>query len=184
MRLILASKSPRRIELLQDAGLDFEIIPSDRKEEPDYSLPKEELTMSLARKKAASVLLRFPHATIIAADTIVYYDSEVLGKPKNEEDAFNMLKKLSNHTHEVVTGVVIMSKDKEDMFYDTARVTMNELSDLQIKEYIATKEPMDKAGSYAIQGLGKKMIKGYEGDFFTIMGLPLTKTLKKLALYK
>lgn len=178
--LILASKSPRRIELLKDAGLDFEIIPSEIKEEIDKQLEKEELTMQIAKTKALDIFSRFPESTVIAADTIVYYNGEVIGKPIDEAHAFEMLRKLSNNTHEVITGVAIINSKEEDIFYDSAKVTIKELSDLEIRDYIKSENPLDKAGSYAIQGLGKNIVESFDGDFFTIMGLPLKKVLNRL----
>lgn len=181
--LILASESKRRIELLKDSGIEFKIIKSDIEEKIDYSLKSEEVVMSLAKQKAMSVFKENPNDTVLAADTIVVLGNEILGKPKDEEDAFQMLKKLSDKTHEVYTGVAIVNKDVSDIFYKKASITMHKLSDLQIREYVETGEPLDKAGSYAIQGLGKKLIRGYDGDFFTIMGLPLKEVLEKIKLY-
>lgn len=182
--LILASGSKRRIELLKDSGIEFKVVLSDVIEVIDLSLSSEEVATSLARQKAISVYLNNTEDVVIAADTIVVLDGEILGKPIDENDAFEMLKKLAGKTHEVITGVAIISKDKEDIFFKKSFVTMKELSDLQILEYIKTGEPMDKAGSYGIQGLGKKLIDSYQGDFFAIMGLPLTDVLKKLSDFK
>lgn len=178
--LILASGSKRRIELLKDSGIEFKVVLSDIEEVIDPKLKLEEVATSLAREKAYNVFLKNQEDVVIAADTIVVLDDEILGKPIDEEDAYKMLKKLEGKTHEVITGVAIISKDQEEVFYKKSFVTMKELSDLQIQEYIKTGEPMDKAGSYGIQGLGKKLIESYQGDFFTIMGLPLTDVLKKL----
>lgn len=181
--LILASGSQRRIDLLKDSGVEFLVVKSEIEEKIDQSLKVEDLTVSLAKQKAMDVFNKHPEATIIAADTVVALNGEIFGKPKDEEDAFNMLKKLSNQTHEVITGVAIINKDLIDTFYKKASVTMHRLSDLQIEEYIKTKEPLDKAGAYGIQGLGKKLISSYDGDFFTIMGLPLKEVLEKISTY-
>lgn len=181
--LILASGSKRRIELLEDSGIDFKVIISDITEVIDPTLKNEDIATSLARQKAHSVFLNNQEEVVLAADTIVVLDNEILGKPIDEEDAYQMLKKLQGRTHEVITGVAIISKDKEDVFFKSTMVTMKKITDLQIQEYIKTGEPMDKAGSYGIQGIGSKLIKSYQGDFFTVMGLPLTEVLKKLSNY-
>lgn len=181
--LILASASKRRIDLLKDSGIKFEVVVSEVEEVIDESLKPDELTINLAKSKALDVLAKHPDALVIAADTIVTYNEEIFGKPNSTIDAYQMLSKLQGNTHEVYTGVAIVSKDIRDTFYKKASVTMKKLSDLQIKEYIETKEPMDKAGAYAIQGLGKALIEHFDGDFFAIMGLPLKEVLEKIALY-
>lgn len=181
--LILASGSQRRIDLLKDSGVEFLVVKSEIEEKIDESLKVEELTVSLAKQKALDVLNKYPDATVIAADTVVYFNGKIFGKPKDSADAFRMLRTLSNETHEVITGVAIVNKDSTDTFYKKANVSMHQLSDLQIEEYIKTKEPLDKAGAYGIQGLGKKLISSYDGDFFTIMGLPLKEVLEKISTY-
>ena len=126
-----------------------------------------------------------PKDIIIGSDTIVYINKEILGKPKDSTDAYNMLKKLSNKTHKVITGVAIIKDSHIESFTDVAKVTFKKLTDEEIYEYIDTKEPMDKAGAYAIQGIGSKFIKKVKGDFYTVMGLPkeaLTKKLKEMKI--
>lgn len=172
MDLILASNSPRRKEILESLGLSFRIIPS--KTDEDINLLGSDLVMELSKRKALEVFNKNKDSIVIGSDTIVYMNDKVYGKPKNETDAFNMLKELSGKTHEVITGVTIISKNKIDTFYDKAYVTFKDLTDNMIYDYIKTKEPMDKAGSYGIQGEGMKLIKEYNGDFYTIMGLPKT----------
>lgn len=182
--LILASTSPRRKKLLEDAGLTFKTVSIDVDESVEEKLKPEKLVMTLALRKAKFALEQFQNDIIIAADTIVVYDGEVLGKPKDEADAYRMLKALSGNKHEVYTGVCLLSKDKEVSFYSMAEVWMHTYTDLQIYEYIQTKEPMDKAGAYAIQGLGKDLVEQYNGDFFTIVGLPLKQLLAELKTFE
>ena len=178
--LILASNSPRRKKLLEDAGLTFNVVSVDIDETIDEKLRPEMIVMSIAEKKARSVKDLYPNDVIISADTLVVFESEILGKPKDEADAYRMLKMLSGNHHEVYTGVTIIKDDKEVTFYAMSEVWMNAYNDLQIYDYIKTKEPMDKAGAYAIQGLGKDLVEHYSGDFFTIVGLPLKQLLNEL----
>lgn len=178
--LILASNSPRRKKLLEDCGLTFKVVSLDVDETVTEAMRPEKLVTMLALKKAKSVFELYPEDTIISADTVVVYEGEVLGKPKDEADAYRMLKMLSGNLHEVYTGVCILKKDKEVIFHTMAEVWMNDYHDLQIYDYIKTGEPMDKAGSYAIQGLGKDFVSHYTGDFFTIVGLPLKQLLQEL----
>lgn len=177
---ILASNSPRRKKLLEDAGVPFKVVSLNVDETVNEKMKPEKLVMLLAKRKALAVLETNPDDVIIAADTIVVKDLEVLGKPKDEADAYRMLKLLDNDRHEVFTGVCILSKDKEVLFYTMSEVWMKNYNDLQIYDYIKTGEPMDKAGSYAIQGLGEQFVDHYSGDFFTIVGLPLKTLLVEL----
>lgn len=177
---ILASNSPRRKKLLEDAGVTFKIVSLNVDETVTEKMKPEKLVMVLAKRKAQAVLDINPDDIIIAADTIVVKDGEILGKPKDEADAYRMLKLLDNDRHEVFTGVCILSKEKEVIFYTMSEVWMKNYNDLQIYDYIKTGEPMDKAGSYAIQGLGEQFVDHYNGDFFTIVGLPLKTLLQEL----
>ncbi len=178
--IILASGSPRRAKLLKDAGIDFLIEPSDVEEVINNHHKPEEIVIDLALQKGKSVYLNHAKDTVIAADTIVVFNGQILGKPSNEEEAYHMLKTLSNETHEVYTGVAILKDNKEHVFFTKSAVTMKLLSELEIKNYIATGEPMDKAGSYGIQGNGGQLVDHFKGDFFTIVGLPLKKVLQIL----
>jgi nucleoside triphosphate pyrophosphatase len=178
--IILASGSPRRAKLLQDAGIEFKIVTSDIEETFDPNLEPKEVAMYLAKLKAKHIASSYENDIVIGADTIVVYNNHILGKPIDEDDAFRMLKMLSNQCHLVYTGVSIIKGDIEDTFYDQTKVCMKSLSDLEIKAYIKTLEPMDKAGSYGIQGEGRHLVEKYDGDFFTIMGLPLNKVVKHL----
>lgn len=178
--LILASGSSRRAKLLSDAGLEFKVVPSDIEEVFNEEKSPEEIVLDLALQKAKAVFLNHPKDTVIAADTIVVFGNEILGKPKDKKDAYRMLKLLSNETHHVYTGVAVLKGNNERAFYTKSAVTMRPLSDLEIKNYIDTDEPMDKAGAYGIQGAGGQLVDHFNGDFFTIVGLPLKDVIEAL----
>jgi septum formation protein len=182
--LILASSSPRRAKLLKDAGLDVVVIPSHLDEEIDEKLKPTELVLELAKLKAVHIAADHPRDIVIGADTIVVFEDEVLGKPKDEEDAYRMLKKLSGERHVVYTAVAITRGEQMVSFVSETEVSMKQLSDLEIRNYIQTGEPMDKAGAYGIQGEGGSLVDHYKGDFFTIVGLPLKELLEKLKQFK
>ncbi len=175
MRIILASQSPRRKEILREMGIDFECIPSNFSENNPDNLFGSDLVMYLAKNKALEVFNKNKDALVIGSDTIVCIDDEVLGKPIDREDCYRMLKKLSGRKHSVITGVALLSKDIIDVFYDEAFVEFKELSDEDIYSYMDTLEPFDKAGGYAIQGIGSRLVNKYDGDFYTIVGLPKEK---------
>lgn len=179
-KMILASASPRRRELLNLAGFEFEVITSSVDEVVDPSLPPYELVVSLARQKACDVAKKNTNRTVIGADTVVVLDGKVLGKPKNEQDAVDMLKALSGKTHEVYTGVCVVKGSKSKDFYECTKVKFCELTDEQIKSYVATGEPMDKAGSYGIQGKGCVLVEGIEGDYFNVVGFPVSRFCREL----
>jgi septum formation protein len=178
--IILASGSPRRAKLLKEAGLDFKIVPSDIDENYDEDLSPKEISMYLAEIKAKHIFEQHQNDIVIGADTIVVLENQILGKPKDANDAFEMLSKLSNQCHDVYTGVSIISKDKKVTFFSQTKVCMKPLSALEIESYVKTEEPMDKAGAYGIQGKGGTLVDHFEGDFFTIMGLPLKEVLYQL----
>ncbi len=178
--LVLASNSERRKKLLEDIGLEFEIMDNEVVEEAEENLSPQDLVMELSKKKAEAALFKRPNDTIIAADTVVFFEGDLLGKPENEEEAFSMLKKLSGNAHKVYTGVTIINKEKAKTFYEVATVYMKNYNDIQIYEYIKTKEPLDKAGGYAIQGQGGALVEKHTGDFFTIVGLPIKKLQSEL----
>ncbi len=180
MKIILASNSPRRKELLKSYNVNFVVEPSNVIEELDSKLSVYENVMNLAKIKGVDVFNKNPDDIILAADTIVVYNDEILGKPIDEMDAFRMLKLLSGKTHEVITAVAIITKEKELIDYKVSKVTFQKITEEEILEYIKTKEPMDKAGSYAIQGIGAKFIKSYDGDFDNIVGLPMKLVFKLL----
>lgn len=178
--LILASNSERRMKLLSDIGIEFKTVSNSVSEEVDENLKPEEIVMELSKRKAASALADNPNDTIIAADTIVWYDGKPIHSPKTEEEAYEGLKKLAGKSHNVYTGITIINKDKESTFFESAKVYMKDYNDIQIYEYIKTGEPYGKAGGYAIQGKGEQLVEKYVGDFFTIVGLPLKKLQKEL----
>lgn len=187
MRIILASQSPRRKSILEDAGINFETIPSQFDESRIQPTSKEAYVMTLSLEKAKEVFLKHQDAVVIGADTIVYFKDKIehyLGKPKDEDDAKRMLRMLSGNTHQVLTGVTILSNDFKESFYTVSNVKFKALKEEVIHWYIETKEPFDKAGSYAIQGEGHQLIDTYDGDFFTIMGLPIKEVLKVLSKIK
>lgn len=178
--LILASSSPRRREILSLVYPSFQIITKDVDETVDPKLPPVEIVMNLAERKAKGVAEEYPDAFVVGADTIVYLDGSILGKPKDAEDAEQMLSRLSGTTHSVFTGVAICYKGKVDTFYERTDVTFWELTDDEISEYIKTGEPLDKAGSYGIQGIGATLVKEIHGDYYTVVGLPIAKLYRHL----
>ena len=182
-RLILASKSPRRKQLMDELGVPYEIIIADIDEKIDLNNNLVNEIEKLSFLKALKVFNDNKDAVVIGADTIVVVNDKVLGKPIDEEDAYNMLKLLENNTHQVITGVSIISSNKSESFSVISDVTFNSMTDEEIKEYISTKEPMDKAGAYAIQGIGSKFIKCINGDYYAIMGLPISEVYRKLKNY-
>ena len=184
-KLVLASASPRRSEILSVAGFEFDIIPS-KAEEISEGLPPEEAARVNALLKAKDVMNKSSDGVVSGADTVVTIDGEILGKPKDREDAFNMLKSLSGRKHYVVTGYAVISEDFEISAFCSTEVVFRKLSDKEIYAYIDTLEPMDKAGSYAIQEKGSLFIESMTGDFFNVVGLPVSEIaeiLKKLGVY-
>mgnify|MGYP004572114887 FL=1 len=173
--LILASQSPRRKELLEKCGYPFSITVADIDETIDFSLSLEDAIQTLAYKKAEKVFTDHKEDVVIGSDTIVTINSQILGKPKDKNDAFNMLKSLSGKTHQVITGLAVITKDKVYKTVSVNDVTFYDLSDEEIYKYIETNEPMDKAGAYAIQGIASRYIKSINGDYYAIMGLPVSK---------
>lgn len=183
MKIILASASPRRKELLTLAGIEYEVVVSQCEETLPDGITPDKAVEELARQKAEDVFCRHDDAMIIAADTVVALGNTILGKPKDEDDAFNMLSSLSGRRHTVYTGVCIKTKDKTDIFYVATDVEFYELSEKEIKDYIATGEPMDKAGAYGIQGKGFVLVKGIHGDYFNVVGLPLSETVRHIRIF-
>ena len=179
MKIILASNSARRKEILTNHNIDFEVIPSDVEEVVDNNLTVIENVMNLAKIKCEDVFNSHQDRIVLAADTIVVFNNQIYGKPKDELDAFSMLKKLQGNAHQVITAVAIKSEKGLTQGYSVSDVVFNKMTDEDILEYIKTKEPMDKAGSYAIQGIGGKYIKEYIGEFDNIVGLPI-KVVKEL----
>lgn len=179
-RFIVASASPRRRELLSNVGFTFEVIPSDADESCEEKLSPEELVTELGRRKAESVFAENTDAVVLGCDTIVEYEGNVLGKPESREEAKEMLRMLSGKKHNVHTGVCIMDNEKAVSFVNTVKVEFYELSGELIDSYVATGESDDKAGAYGIQGVGCVLVKGIEGDYFSVVGLPVAETVRKL----
>lgn len=183
--IILASASPRRRELLQMLGLRFAVLPSEKEEALTAASPRE-LVEALARQKAEDIFSRQTgDAVVIGSDTVVSAeDGTIFGKPKNAEDAARMLRQLSGRKHRVSTGAAVFvrrdGRELRESFVSECAVWMDELSQAEIEAYIATGEPMDKAGAYGIQGLGAKYISRIEGDYYTVVGLPVHELYKKL----
>ena len=184
--LILASSSPRRRELLTRAGIAFEVQAAEINEGLRHGESPKEYAQRLAHEKARTVAALRPKDFILGADTIVLVDDEILGKPRDEGDATRMLRLLSGRAHEVLTAVCLISpaggtrKSAEDVRAETTRVYMHELSDAEIAAYIASGEPMDKAGAYAIQGLASRWIFKIEGDYSNVVGLPVALVFRML----
>lgn len=182
-QLVLASGSPRRKELLATLQIPFDIITADIDETIDHNKNLVDEIERLSFGKALAVFKEHKDQIIIGSDTIVTLNDHALGKPHSEEEAFAMLKELQGNMHEVITAVTILSKKSSETFSVVSKVQFYPMSDQEIKEYIATKEPLDKAGAYAIQGLGSKYIKGIIGDYYAIMGLPVAELYHRLVKY-
>lgn len=184
--LILASQSPRRQEILTLAGLEFSVHPAEGEYAPEDLLPYDRVC-ALARSKAEQIAPLYPNSLILGSDTMVVLDDMALGKPSNEEDAVKMLLSLQNRTHQVMTGVWIIETDdygnavKSSGFTDVTTVDFWGFSRDEAEEYVATGEPMDKAGAYGIQGKGMRFVRGIQGDYFTVMGLPGSRLLRFLS---
>lgn len=186
-KIILASASPRRKELLEKAGLKFKVVDSNFEEKNDWNLPPHPLAQKLSLEKAKAVYKNYKDSIVIAADTIVVCDGKILGKPKDGKEAEKMLKFLSGKSHLIITGFTIISNDlgKPITKSQETRVWMKKISKTQIDSYMKTREPFDKAGAYAIQGKAKKFIEKVEGDLLNAIGLPLNSLmfeLKKLGI--
>ncbi len=179
-KIILASSSPRRRELMTLAGLEFEVIVKDVDETvPDGIIPVEAAKLT-AKKKALAVAENHGDKIVIGADTIVVAGDKILGKPADKEDAVAMLKMLSGIEHEVITGVCIVCGEKITGFAQVSRVKFYDLSEDEIRSYVATNEPMDKAGAYGIQGKGCVLVEKIEGDYFNIVGLPVAALVREI----
>lgn len=179
--IILASNSPRRKQYLADLNLSFEVKPSNVDESYAPSLKGVEIASYIAEQKATFFVELKPNDLIITCDTIVWVDGVALGKPENEQEAFEMLKKLSNKSHEVISAVSLKSVHKQETFYDITEVVFKELSDSEINYYIKTYQPFDKAGSYGIQEwIGLIGIEKIKGSYTNVVGMPMEKLYKHL----
>ncbi|MCX5801156.1 MAG: Maf family protein [Candidatus Eisenbacteria bacterium] len=176
-RMVLASGSPRRRELVKMIGLEFELaVPEIHEDSAPHARPSK-FVVELALAKALSLAQRFPNAVILGADTVVVLDGRILGKPRSVADARRMLRALSGRTHVVYTGLALVDVPTgvRETAYEKSRVTMKNIGNAEIDDYLATGEPMDKAGSYGIQGFGAVFIKHINGCFFNVMGLPVAR---------
>lgn len=190
--LILASNSPRRQQILKEAGFDFKVKTKPLNEDYPSHLKTEQIAVYLAESKAKALKDEINKEIVIAADTIVCLpapmqsgNDEILGKPRNQSEAFEMLKKLSGSKHEVITGVCLLSKDKEISFYDKTEVWFRELKETEINYYIENFKPFDKAGGYGIQEwIGLIGIEKINGSYFNVMGLPVHKVYEELKKFK
>ena len=186
MKIILASQSPRRKELLERMGIrEFEVIPAQGEEEvlKTRTLTPEQLVEQLSRQKCAEVAAAHPGALVIAADTMVAVNNQVLGKPCSEEDAARMLAALSGRLHFVYTGVTVSLDEQTLTQHEMTSVRFRTLTQADIIRYIATGEPMDKAGAYGIQGYGSVLVEGISGDYYNVMGLPVCRLARMLARF-
>ncbi len=189
--IVLASQSPRRQDLLKQVGINYRVVISNSDENYRADLTPEQIVAELSARKADSVFDKLMSSddfgnkiAVIAADTIVALDNKVLGKPADEKDAFEMLKSLSGRSHSVYTGVTILyagvDRVSADSFVEHTKVFFRKLTDKEITEYIATGEPMDKAGAYGIQEKGAVLVDRIEGDYYTVVGLPIAKVYLSL----
>jgi septum formation protein len=178
--LILASASPRRQELLRNAGIPFEVQPADIPEDPLPGEGARECAERLAREKALAIAEKRPTDVVLGADTVVVIDGQILGKPANPADAARMLRMLSGREHEVITGVCLVLSGQWSVASETTRVTMSAIGDAEIADYIASGEPLDKAGAYAVQGVASRWILRIEGDYSNVVGLPVALVYRML----
>lgn len=179
-KLILASASPSRKMLLEQAGLDFEVVVSgvDETVPPDYT--PAQTVEALAQRKGQAVQALRPEAPIIAADSVVSIDGLILGKPKDDEAAKATLRRLSGRTHELITGVCLLINGQMDLFHQVTRVTFYPLTEEEIAEYVALGESRGRAGAYGIEGIGVVLVQSIQGDYPNIVGLPVAETLRRL----
>lgn len=186
--IILASESPRRRELLALTGLKFRVVPSDYEEDMTKPLSPHKLAKFLSREKARSVATGYSNAIVIAADTFILFNGKLLGKPHTLKEAINMLDLLNGRSHTVITGYTIIDTAENTSLSRSVRtkVWLRDLADEEIYTYVESGEPLDKAGAYAIQGLGSILIKKIVGDYFNVIGLPLcslAEDLKKFGIF-
>lgn len=183
MKIILASASPRRSELLKAAGIDFEIKPSHVEEIADLTLPPHKIVQDIAMQKAHPIALLHPERVIVSCDTMVWMEGHMLGKPADHDDAVRMLSLLSGKTHAVYSGVCIRRGEMVRTFYDKTLVTFIPISLLDMEDYIATGEPFDKAGGYAMQERAARFVRTIRGNPTNVVGLPMWKLMKELEYF-
>lgn len=178
--LILASGSPRRKELLQQLHIPFSVHVSNVDEKINHNYSPSEVVMDLALQKASDVATLYPNHIVLGSDTVVVYKDSILGKPASEAEAVKTLEMLSGKKHQVLTGVALVEGEQVQTFYEKTDVEFWPLTVDEITQYVRTGEPMDKAGSYGIQGLGAMFVKSIQGDYFSVVGLPLSRTIREL----
>jgi septum formation protein len=183
-KLILASASPRRAELLRNAGIAFTAQATRILERRRQGESPRKFAERLAREKAHAIFARHPRNLVLGADTIVVVRGHALGKPRDRKDARRMLRLLSGRSHQVTTAVCLAGPDFEDARSETTRVTMRRLSEQEIRDYVASGEPMDKAGAYAIQGLASRFVSRIEGCYFNVVGLPVPLVYRMLRAHR
>jgi len=186
-RIILASASPRRVELLEKIGLKFEVEPSNYEEDMHSELEPHEFARKISLEKAEAVASKHKNAIVIAADTIIVFGSKILGKPHTENEARKMLETINGKSHSVITGFSIIDTGKNKTLSKSVetKIHVRKLTLAEIDAYVRSKEPLDKAGAYAIQGLGAVIVEKIEGDYFNVVGLPLsalTEALKEFGI--
>ncbi len=180
--IILASASPRRKELLANLGLEFTVIPADIKEDFNATIKPHELAQELSQEKAKAVTGKVKNALVIAADTFIIYRGKIMGKPHTTAEAYDMLQTLNGKSHKVITGFTIIDTENGKSISRSVetKVFMKKLTSAEINNYVMSGEPLDKAGAYAIQGLGATIIEKITGDYFNIVGLPLSALAESL----
>jgi septum formation protein len=184
--VILASSSPRRSELLRGLGVEFRVVPSDADEAHNEQLTATEISQLNAYRKARSVAKKFPDALVLGADTLVYLETTLLGKPRNLEDAYRMLKQLQGKTHEVVTGVCLLQLrgHRQTIFAESTRVKFRALGAKEIRDYMSRINPLDKAGAYAIQEHGDKIVESISGSLTNVIGLPVERLQEEFTAWQ
>jgi septum formation protein len=181
LTLVLASTSPRRYQILALLGLPFLMVPPACREVLSGGRPPAQEALHQARQKAASLVSRFPDAVILGSDTLINLDGRLIGKPSSLDDARAILQRLRGRSHDVVTAVAILHQGKTVDAVETAHVTMRDFTDTELDAYLATGDPLDKAGAYAIQGAGRDLVASLDGDYLAVVGLPLRAVAQGLA---
>src|SRR5207244_4433885 len=181
LTLVLASTSPRRYQILALLGLPFLMVPPASREVLSGARPPAQEALHQARQKVASLVSRFPNAVILGSDTLINLDGRLIGKPSGPDDARAILQRLRGRSHDVVTAVSILYQSKTVDAVETAKVAMRDFTDTELDAYLATGDPLDKAGAYSIQGAGRDLVAGLDGDYLAVVGLPLKAVAEGLA---